>query len=33
MFDRQRRADAFIRQFDEFGKACFRLSPIARISP
>jgi hypothetical protein len=27
------RADAIIRQFDEFGEAYFRLSQIARISP
>lgn len=27
------RADALIRQFDEFGEAYFRLSQIARISP
>ena len=27
------RADALIRQFDEFGEAYFRLSEIARISP
>src|ERR1035441_3955621 len=27
------RADALIRQFDEFGEAYFRLSQLARISP